>query len=76
MNTSEVRTRHSATERRERVALEIKAGKSNHAIARKLSVDEGTVRRDRIFLSTPEDERPVRVPRPKKQRPVAEPSPD
>lgn len=67
------------TERHEFVALGVKTGKSNRAIAKELGVDEGTVRRDRKFLATPEDERPVKVPRPKKpkkQRPVRELSPD
>ena len=56
-----------------------KAGKSNRAIAKELGVDEGTIRRDRKFLTTPEDQRPVKVPRPKKpqkERPVRELSPD
>ena len=34
------------TERHEFVALRVKAGKSNRAIAKELGVDEGTVRRD------------------------------
>jgi hypothetical protein len=66
----------SPTERRERVALGVQAGKSNRAIAKELGVDEGTVRRDRKFLATLEAERPIRVPRPKKERPARELSPD
>jgi hypothetical protein len=61
------------------VALGVKAGKSNRAIAKELGVDEGTVRRDRKFLTTPEDKRPLRAPRPKKPkegRPIREISPD
>ena len=42
------------TERHKFVALGVKAGKSNRAIAKELGVDEGTVRRDRKFLATPE----------------------
>ena len=67
------------TERHDFVALGVKTGKSNRAIAKELGVDEGTVRRDRKFLATPENERPVKVPRPKKpkkERPVRELSPD
>jgi len=56
------------TERHEFVALAVKTGKSNRAIAKELGVDEGTVRRDRKFLATPENERPVKVPRPKKPK--------
>ena len=56
------------TERHEFVALAVKTGKSNRAIAKELGVDEGTVRRDRKFLATPENERPVKVPRPKSRR--------
>ena len=56
------------TERHKFVALGVKASKSNRAIAKELGVDEGTVRRDRKFLATPENERPVRVPRPKKPK--------
>jgi hypothetical protein len=70
------------TERHRFVALGVKAGKSNRFIAKELGVDEGTVRRDRKFLATPENERPVRVPRPKKpkqpkkERPVRELTPE
>jgi IS30 family transposase len=56
------------TERHDFVALGVKTGKSNRAIAKELGVDEGTVRRDRKFLATPENERPVKVPRPKKAK--------
>lgn len=62
--------RRSPTERRKVVALRVKAGKSNRAIAKELDVDEGTIRRDRKFLATPENERPVKVPRPKKPKKV------
>jgi DNA-binding NarL/FixJ family response regulator len=51
--------RLSPTERRHRVVLGVQAGKSNRAIAKELSVDEGTVRLDRKFLTTPENERSV-----------------
>jgi hypothetical protein len=68
--------RFSPAERRERVTLAMNVGKSNRAIAKELGVDEGTVRRDRKFLATPEAERPIRVPRPKKERPTREFSPD
>jgi transposase-like protein len=71
--------RLTPTERHEIVALGVKTGKSNRAIAKELGVDEGTVRRDRKFLATPAAERPIRVPRPKnpkKERPVRELRPD
>jgi transposase-like protein len=71
--------RLSPTERQEIVTLGVKAGRSNRAIAKELGVDEGTIRRDRKFLATPENERPVKVPRrkrPKKEPPVRELSPD
>jgi transposase len=55
-----------STERHKFVALGVKDGKLNRAVAKELGVDEGTVRRDRKFLATPENERPMRVPRPKK----------
>src|SRR5947209_20310514 len=67
--------RRSPTQRRKFVALSVKAGKSNRAIAQELDVDEGTIRRDRRFLAAPENEWPVKVPRPKKAkkaRPVLE----
>jgi hypothetical protein len=54
----------------------VKAGKSNRDIGRELGVEEGTVRRDRRYLATPENERPFRVPRPKKERPIPELNPD
>jgi hypothetical protein len=67
MNTTEIAPiRPSPTKRREYVALPINAGKSNRAVAKELDIDEGTIRRDRKFLATPENERPVRLPRPKK----------
>jgi hypothetical protein len=52
------------------------AGKSNRAIAKELAVDEGTVRRDRKFLATPIEERPVKAAprrRPRKLRPAYNP---
>lgn len=49
----------SPEERRKFVALQVKAGKSNRAIAKELDVDEGTIRRDRKYLAIPECERPV-----------------
>ena len=48
------------TERRERVALLVTAGKSNRAIAPELGVDESTIRRDRCFLEKAAKERPVK----------------
>lgn len=50
------------------VARGVEAGKSNRAIARELEVDEGTVRRDRMYLATPEFERPVKKERSKKSK--------
>ena len=80
MNTTQtVPTRLSPPERRKLVALGVKAGKSNRAIGKELDVDEGTVRRDRKFLATSEDKRPVKVPLPKRAKqkwPVRELSPD
>jgi hypothetical protein len=77
MNTTKTAfSRLSPAERRERVALAINVGKSNRAIGIELGVDEGTVRRDRKFLETPETERPIRAPQSKKERPVRELSPD
>lgn len=55
-------------ERREFVARGVRARKSNRAIAKELDVDEGTVRRDRKFLATPEHERPIKAERPKKPK--------
>jgi hypothetical protein len=67
MNTTKIAPiRLFPTKRREYVALPINAGKSNRAVATELNVDEGTIRRDRKFLATPENERPVKLPRPKK----------
>ena len=71
--------RLSRTERHEFVVLGVRAGKSNRAIAKELGVDEGTIRRDRKFLETPEVKRPMTVPPPKtskKEWPVRELSPD
>ena len=58
--------RRSPKERRDFVALRVRAGKSNRAIAKELGVDEGTIRRDRKYLATPEHERPAKKPRPPK----------
>jgi hypothetical protein len=64
------------------VVLGVQAGKSNRAIAKELSVDEGTVRLDRKFLTTPENERSIRVSwpkkskEPKKEKPVRELTPE
>ena len=58
------------------MALGVYEGKSNRAIAKQLDVDEGTVRRDRKFLNTPEHLRPVkkeRTKKPKKVKPAYNP---
>jgi IS30 family transposase len=47
----------SPTERRERVALAANHAKSNRVLASELGVEESTIRRDRKFLLTPEDQR-------------------
>jgi transposase len=60
----------SPIDRRKFVALRMKQGHSNRAIAKELEVDEGTIRRDKKFLATPEHERPVKAPRPKKPKKV------
>lgn len=52
----------SLTERRNRVALGIKAGKTNRAIAKELGVDEGTVRRDRKSLPPPVEQASLKTP--------------
>jgi len=70
--TEVVPIRLSPAERRQPVEVGVRARKSNRAIGTELGVDEGTVRRDRKYLATPEDERPVRVPRPQKERPIRE----
>lgn len=62
--------RLTPTERQRFVALGIKAGKSNRAIAKELGVDEGTIRRDRKYLATPAAERPIKAPRRVKPRKV------
>jgi hypothetical protein len=56
----------SPTERRERVALAANHAKSNRVLASELGVEASTIRRDRKFLLTPEDQRPIKMPRPKK----------
>jgi hypothetical protein len=61
-------TRLTPTERRKLVDLGIKAGKSNRAIAKEVDVDERMIRLDRKFLATPENERPFKIPRPKKPK--------
>jgi hypothetical protein len=80
MNTTKtVPIRLSPTERRHRVELGVKAGKSNRAIAKELGVDEKMVRLDQKFLATPVEDRPARAapPRkPKKERPVRELTPE
>jgi hypothetical protein len=53
-------------ERRKLVALGVKAGKSNRAIAKELRVDEKMIRLDRIFLATSENERLIKIPRPER----------
>lgn len=58
----------SPEERRPLVEDAVRAGKSNRAIAKELGVDEGTVRRDRKYLATPEHERPIKIERPKKSK--------
>lgn len=60
----------SPTERRRLVALGVRARKSKRAIAKELDVDEGTVRRDSKFLTTPLEQRPVKKGRPKKVKRV------
>jgi hypothetical protein len=66
-------------ERHKFVAFRVKAGKSNRAISKELGVDEGTIRRDRKFLATPENERPMPRPKtpkePRKEKPVRELTP-
>ncbi len=54
------KTQLTPTERRERVALLVTAGKSNRAIAARLGVDESTIRRDRRFLEKAAKERSVK----------------
>jgi hypothetical protein len=66
--------KHNLPERRKHVALGIKAGKLNRAIARELGCDEKLVRNDRDFLSTPVEDRPVK--KPKKVRSVRQLSPE
>ena len=58
------------TERRKGVALGIRAGKSNRAIAKELGVDEGTVRRDKKFLERTKHLRSAKKNRPKKPKTV------
>jgi transposase-like protein len=53
----------SPTERRKHVALAASGGKSNRAIAIDLGVNEATVRRDRTYLETPAEQRPVKGPK-------------
>ncbi len=54
--------------RRAMVSLLARKGMSNRAIANEVKSDEATIRRDLKFLHTPEDQRPVKIPRPKKVR--------
>ena len=76
MTTKEsvVRLLLTLEERRKRVALGVKAGKSNRAIARELGCDEKLVRLDREFLAKPVEDRPVK--KPKKVQPVRQLSPE
>jgi hypothetical protein len=77
--TKVVPIRISPTERRQGVALGVKAGKSNRAIAKELGVNEKMVRLDRKFFATPVKDRPALAARPKKrkkERPVGELSPE
>ena len=64
----------SPTERRERVALAANHAKLHRVLARELGVDESTIRRDRIFLATPVEDRPLK--KPKKVRTVRELNPE
>ncbi len=57
------RRKYTPEKRRILVAIGIRAGKSNRAMAKEIGVDEGTIRRDRAYLATPEHERP-----PKRER--------
>ena len=52
--------------RRIMVGALAKQGLASREIARRVFHNEATVRRDLQFLRTPEDKRPVKVPRPKK----------
>ena len=63
---NKIRSSYSPEERRRLVDCGVKAGKSNRSIAREMDIDEGTVRRDRKYLATPEHERSVRKERPRK----------
>ncbi len=64
MNTA--RGTYTPEKRRGLVAIGIRAGKSNRAIAKQLGVDEGTIRRDRAYLETPEHDRPTKRERTRK----------
>jgi hypothetical protein len=64
----------SPTGRREHVAFAANHAKSNRVLARELGVEESTIRRDRKFLATPVEDRPVK--KPKKVRTVRELSPE
>lgn len=64
----------SQTERRECVALPANHANSNRVLATELDGEESTIRRDRKFLATPVEDRPVK--RLKKGRAVRELSPD
>ena len=56
----------SQTERRERVALAVNHAKSNRVLGTELGAHESTILRDRKFLLTPKDQRPVKMHRTKK----------
>ena len=67
------KTKLPVNERRELVLVKKREGKSNRAIALELSVDEGTIRKDLLFLEMPLAERPVqrrvgRKPRPQQAK--------
>lgn len=64
----------SPTERRERVALPANHAKSHYVLATELDVNESTIRRDRRFLATPVEDRPVK--KPKKGRTVRQLPPE
>src|SRR5580698_3187144 len=56
--------RLTIAERRQLVALGVKAGKSNRSLARELNVDEKIIRLDRQALAKPPEERPNKIARP------------
>jgi hypothetical protein len=68
-NTVDGGRKLTISERRNRVALELQAGKSCRAIARELGVDDKTIGTDKTFLETPEDQRIIKVRRQRKPPP-------